>query len=299
MLQGASNNALPCRTKRLAATAACGKKKRKVSTHKIMQVIKGYKRGGYFPLLVGCWALSFTSACLKTRTQLREDAEDPVPALQPQKVAPVSEVHPIAGGGYALDEVKSEMTRMAGRLDELERAGRDSSLKKEKAEGLKELEVKVAGLEQQLLTLEANFLQLQQLQLQQQLQQQKRPQTAGELEAFFHEGVRESKQKHWGRAVEGLTSYLDSGQAVHAEEASFLRAESYFHLKEYKKAVLDFKKFPEKWKHSKRVPEAVFQIGNCFAALKLKEDAKSFYHQVTEQFPKSPFAQLARLKLQK
>src|SRR4051812_42650293 len=57
------------------------------------------------------------SGCLKTRAQLRDDDDrdgptKPVPA-QVQEVQPQ--------GQYVLDEIKSELTRMNGRIEDLER----------------------------------------------------------------------------------------------------------------------------------------------------------------------------------
>jgi TolA-binding protein len=57
-------------------------------------------------------ALSMTG-CLKTRAQLREDAED-----GSRPAAPIQEVKP--QGQYVVDELKSEITRLEGRVEDLE-----------------------------------------------------------------------------------------------------------------------------------------------------------------------------------
>ena len=75
--------------------------------------------------VAACLALS-TSGCLKTRAQLKEESEDKetskgVPAQPLQEVQPQ--------GQYVVDELKDEMTRMEGRIEDLERAQKDLSAK--------------------------------------------------------------------------------------------------------------------------------------------------------------------------
>src|SRR6185312_15239628 len=75
-------------------------------------------------------------------------------------------------------------------------------------------------------------------------------------------------------AVKGFTSYLKTPKAKRSEEATFLRGEAYFNLQEYKKAIVDYSKFPEKFTKSPRMPQALFKIGRAFDALGMKDDAK-------------------------
>jgi len=65
--------------------------------------------------------LTGSTACLKTRSQLREDESAPqsVQAVEPK-------------GGYAVDELKQEIVRLTGRIEELEHDKVSDSKKRSK-----------------------------------------------------------------------------------------------------------------------------------------------------------------------
>ena len=93
-----------------------------------------------------------------------------------------------------------------------------------------------------------------------------------------------------------MNTYLKNTKAKQHEEATFIRAESYYSLAQYKKAIVDYSKFPEKFTKSKRMPLALYKIGLSFEHLGMKEDAKGFYQELVEKFPKSPEGVKARAK---
>src|SRR4051794_12953208 len=93
------------------------------------------------PALALCVALS---GCLKTRAQLRDDGDaGPVPPERGQ----VEAVQP--QGAYVIDELKSEITRLQGRIEDLERTQRDSHAATSKADldQQKKLETRIVELE--------------------------------------------------------------------------------------------------------------------------------------------------------
>ena len=113
----------------------------------------------------------------------------------------------------------------------------------------------------------------------------------------FNKGKNEFKAGKFDDAAESLSDYLKTPKGKHVEEATFLRAESYYGLKQYKKAILDYSKFPEKFTTSRRLPSALYKIGQSFEALGMKEDAKGFYQELVDKFPKSPEATKAKKKV--
>ena len=64
----------------------------------------------------------------------------------------------------------------------------------------------------------------------------------------------------------------------------------------HKKAIVDYSRFPEKFTKSKRMPQALLQIGRSFEAMGMKEDAKGFYQELIDKFPKSNEAKKVRGK---
>ena len=98
-------------------------------------------------------------------------------------------------------------------------------------------------------------------------------------------------------AAQTFSAYLKAPNGKKTEEATYLRAESYFNLKDFKKAIVDYSKFPEKFTRSSHMPQALYKIGLSFEALGMKEDARSFYAELAEKFPKSAEAKKVKAKL--
>ncbi len=232
-------------------------------------------------ITVGALSLSM-SGCLKTRAQLRDEGEDtsrPVPT-QVQDVQPKD--------SYVVEEMKGEITRLTGRLEDLERNRQQESADKakEKSEAVKALETRIAELEKA----QADMIEA--------LKKAQAHQAANtEAPEHFEKGKKAYQAKDYEEAVEHLGNYLKNPKAKDAEEATFLRAESYYGLKQYKKAIIDYSKFPEKYTKSKRMPVALFKIGQSFEGLGMKEDAKGFYQELVDKFPKSAEAKKAKGKL--
>lgn len=235
--------------------------------------------------LCGVAVLVAMSGCLKTRTQLREETEDRVSAAKPVP-AQVKDVQ--SEGDYAVDELKSEITRLTGRIEDLERKGASSAGAGGPAsrDELKKIENRIHELEQA------------QAQLIEEVQKMRDTvATVADPTEHFEKAKAAYKAEDYEKAVEEYSVYLKSTRAKHVEEATFYRAESYFQLKQYKKAIVDYSKFPEKFTKSERMPIVLFKIGKSFDALGMKEDARGFYQELIEKHPKSPEAKKAKALL--
>lgn len=215
------------------------------------------------------------SGCLKTRAQLREDSEEGGGA--PTKASPVQDVQP--QGQYALDEIKGELTRLNGRIEDLERAQQQNGASGAKSEDLKKHEARIIELE---------TAQTQMLEAIKKIQSE--PAVSANPEEAYDHAHASFDAGDFEAAVSGLDNYLKNPKAKRAQDATFLRAEAYFNLKQYKKAIVDYSKFPEKYTASKHMPTALLKIGQSFDALGMHDDAKGFYQELNEKFPKSPEA---------
>lgn len=224
------------------------------------------------------------TACLKTRAQLREDGDGgayspPVAAGKIQDVQPQ--------GQYVIDELKSEFTRLEGRVEDLERSHKasESGAASAKSEEVKKLETRIVELE----TAQASMLEaLKKI--------ESSPAAASDPSELLQKGRDQFGAGNFEGALESLNAYLKTAKPKKSEEATFLRGEAYYALKDYKKAIVDFSKFPEKFPHSSRMPQALFKIGKSFDALGMKDDAKGFYQELTEKYPKSPEAKKVKSK---
>ncbi len=233
--------------------------------------------------IVLCSALSLILAgCLKTRTQLKEEGGEE--SAKPVS-APIQDVQP--QGQYVIDEIKSEITRLTGRIDEIERTlklGADTATQAQK-DDQKKLETRVTELEKAQALLIENFKKTEDTNL------NKDP------EEFYAKATALLEAGNTEGAVEALTAYLNHPKAKRVQSATFQRAEAYYQLKQYKKAIVDYSKFPEKFPQSKSMPDALYKIGVSFEALGMKEDAKGFFQELVEKFPKNPLSKKVRSKL--
>lgn len=243
-----------------------------------------------FSLGLGILVVTLVSAglsgCLKTRAQLRDEGGS---TAGDEIVRPASAPAPVKDGNrYVIDELKGEITRLTGRLEDLERAqkqGADAGTREE----IKKLENRVIELEQAQLQLLETIKRLQET-----------PPPPADPTETFNRGVRLFESGDFEGAATALSAYLSSPKNTkYAEAATFFRAEAYYNLKQHKKAIVDYSKFPEKFSKSKRVPAALYKIGLSFEALGMKEDSKGFYQELIDKYPKAAETSKARARLKK
>ena len=105
--------------------------------------------------------------------------------------------------------------------------------------------------------------------------------------AVIKRAERQFEDKSYNDVLETLADYTKNSKNPKMEEAYLLRADSYFNLKQYKKAILDYSSLTEKFPKSKKVPQCLLRIAKSFDKLGMKSDAKMFYSELKEKYPKS------------
>jgi len=222
------------------------------------------------------------SSCLKTRAELRQDDDSTSATASAPVQNPVQAVQP--QGGYAIDEIKEELTHVDGRLDDLEKAQKDAAATKPADDEIKKLTDRVAQLEQTQAQL---------------IEAVKKAQSAppADSTALFSKAKTEYQNENWDGVISPISDYLKTPQAKKADEAYFMRAEAYYHTEKYKLAIADYSEFPEKYTRSRHMAEALFKIGQSFEALGSPDDAKGFYQLLADKFPKSAYARKIKSKL--
>lgn len=80
-------------------------------------------------------------------------------------------------------------------------------------------------------------------------------------------------------------------------ELQYLIGESYFLQGNYQQAAAEYNTVRKAYGASSQAPDAMYQLGRCFEALKLKADAKIFYDSVIKKHPKSAAARKAKKRL--
>lgn len=244
-----------------------------------------------YSLVFGFLLLS-NMACLQTRGQYREDSREEADDSQSDTLKHSSAQAVEPPGQYALDEIKLEITRIEGRLQDIERAEKDQQSAQQSAQQAAPSKDEFKKLQDHVSQLEANQAEL----VENLKKAQEQVVVAADPNKVFDRAKADYEDQQLEKATQEFSAYLGSPHPKKAEQATFLRAESYYKLKQYKKAIIDYSKFPEKYKSSPHMPEALYKIGLSFESLGMKEDAKGFYQELIEKFPKTPQAKKAKLK---
>lgn len=87
----------------------------------------------------------------------------------------------------------------------------------------------------------------------------------------------------------------DSGRG--SNKNSFEEAEEAFSKKKWKEAIVAFEKYRNLNPKGKKYAEATYKIGSSFAELNMKSEARAFYSEVVEKFPKDAWAKRAQAKI--
>jgi TolA-binding protein len=85
--------------------------------------------------------------------------------------------------------------------------------------------------------------------------------------------------------------------ALTTKKTGYDTAEEFFIRREWKKAILNYEKYRQEFPKGKNVPDATYKIGVAFQELKMKDEARTFYEEVVEKYPKSDEARRSRTRL--
>ncbi|MCB0355673.1 MAG: tetratricopeptide repeat protein [Bdellovibrionales bacterium] len=202
-------------------------------------------------------SLPLLTACFTTRTQLREQSQ-----LQNQ-VTTMQEAK--ANTDVRMEEFESQLRDFNGRIEVLENESRELKDKLAKEEDGKKLD-------NELLDNKFKIIQDALLKIESELQR-----LSGELEKLK---IVDSKKSS---ATPSLGNYS--------------QAEKDFANKKWKEAAVGFQKYRDLNPKGRRYSESTYKIGVCFQEMGMKEEAKAFYQEVLDKFPKSREASKAQYRL--
>jgi TolA-binding protein len=179
---------------------------------------------------------------------------------------------------YGSEELRAELARVAGLAEELRHEKETSESRS--SEELKRANERIAALEKQLKDLTPEVPKL---------PEGKSPFQAGK-DAYLAGNLEE--------AVHFLTESLTASEAGReGEEALYLRGETQFKKQQYNKAIVDFSRITEKFPKSTYHSKALLRIAESFEALARKEEARAFYSELLEKFPKTAEGMIAKKRL--
>jgi tol-pal system protein YbgF len=90
-----------------------------------------------------------------------------------------------------------------------------------------------------------------------------------------------------------------SPDSATAEDAQFRIAECYYQQRDFKRAIIEYDKFQQKYPRSKRMPAVLLRMGLSFEKLGRKDVAATTFKDLIASYPKSQEAQQAKAQLEK
>lgn len=221
------------------------------------------------------------TGCFKTRGQIKNDrsAEENEDAGQPS--TPSSK--------YEIEELKNEMTRLTGKVEELEHQQRNGQQATESSAAVSKLESRVAELEKNQLLIMTEL---------KALKDKPEASHASNDQDLFAEANRLYKERKYEDAAEKFRQVLNRGvKGNDAAEANYGLGECEFALKNFKKAIVAYSKVQEVSSKSARIPASLYKIALSFQSLNMAKEARGFFHELIERYPRSPEAKKAKARL--
>ena len=104
-------------------------------------------------------------------------------------------------------------------------------------------------------------------------------------------------QNNYAEAEKYYTAIVGSESAWYDEKARFFLGKMYADSGQYKKAIIAFQDFADKYPKSKNIANAVYAQAESLLALGQKKDAEVFFKDVIQRFPHAKEATLSRKRL--
>ena len=128
-----------------------------------------------------------------------------------------------------------------------------------------------------------------------------RERLAGESEAVkkdYDEAWKLLERKDYRAAISRFKEFIKKNpQSEYADNAQYWIGESHYALREFDQAILEFDVVRRKYPKGDKVPAALLKQGFAFAELGDKVDARLILQELTDRFPQSQEAAMAKQKL--
>ena len=201
----------------------------------------------------------------------------PVVGTPPASAAKASVARPDVAT-YSPDELRVEVARLTGEVEETKHDKEFSDHAHQ--EEIVKSQARIAELEKKLKELQPDAP------------------TVPEGKTPFEAGKDSYATNNCDEAISFFSQAIaKSDIGKEAEEATYLRGDCYFKKSQYNKAIVDFSHFPEKYQKSSFHPKALLRIAESFEAMGRKDDAKAFYSDLVDKFPKTAEGKLAKKRL--
>lgn len=179
------------------------------------------------------------------------------------------------------EETKNELSRLTSAVGEITELHRKDT--EEHRKELQALALRIQTLEQKGAQEEAA---------------RKEPPSPPELPRNFEAAKKLLDEGKYEDAAEIFQS-LSKGNSAEAKKSQFFLAEAHFAKKDYASAALEYNEFRKKAPKDPLVPNAIFRQSLSFKGMGKLSDARLFFQDLIDRYPKSPFAQKAKAELKR
>jgi TolA-binding protein len=227
----------------------------------------------------------FCTAC-QTKSGLRQEQE--VEKLK-------AEVRQVRGERADMDTAGDELKMEIARTNNLveERAARDKQQFDDIHREMTAMSAQIASLSSRIQVLEGRPAPAEE-------PAPERPHSTERPRATYEAGKRLYDDQKWDDAAEVLRGVIRSRpRSDEAKKSQFLLGETLFAAKDYANAALEFSEFRKGHPKDNLVPNAIYRQANSFRSMAKKVEAKLFYQELIEKFPKNPLSTKAKAEMKK
>ena len=190
-----------------------------------------------------------------------------------------------------LDSAKVDMQVLTGKVDDVrvlaQKPADDLSLLRE------DTDRRLAAIEDRLLKLDKRFDDLQK-----NLTEAKAKALEQSPDAIYQRGLDTLKAGDPQKARDNFSKFLELFPKHElTANARYWLGETYYHEKKYDQAILEFQEVIKNFHGKEKVPAAMLKQGMAFKELGDSKSSAYIYKKLTEEFPKSEEAKIAKEKL--
>lgn len=111
----------------------------------------------------------------------------------------------------------------------------------------------------------------------------------------YNRGYKAFQEQKYQDSIQMMTDFLQQyPKHAYSDNAIFWRGESYFQLKDYQKASVEFDRVVREFPNGNKVPDALLRAGICSLRLSKPEQAKTSFSLLMKKYPESVAAKRAK-----
>ncbi len=242
--------------------------------------------------------------CFKTRAQLKKDDQDHSDSNDDNGDSANAGSPKVRS--YQYEEFRSELAKLNGAVEELQHqlkpttvvgangeTATSSNSPHQLREDITRLENRIAEMEKTQLLLLEETKSLKEAPSGSRSTSSSRRTVS--REDSLREGFALLEDSSWDSAGEKFKEVLQAGaKGNEGAAAHFGLGRALFGEKDYRKSIVELSKVQEVSSKSPRIPASLYYIGKAFEKLNMKKEAKGFYADLIERFPKSDEAKKAK-----